>query len=149
MTHGVVTKIVRKKYWWPFGASIYILFFIKKGRKMPSLIELMDDDSMGLNSKTIHDIITMASTDIVKNNLQIVTIDPVDAIRYKGNMFGLLKNVLNIPNSALYINMVVNGYQSSLEYDGKLRLKILNADTAQYIVNLLQEYKTMEKGMGL
>jgi len=116
---------------------------------MPSLIELMDDDSMGLNSKTIHDIITMASTDIVKNNLQIVTIDPVDAIRYKGNMFGLLKNVLNIPNSALYINMVVNGYQSSLEYDGKLRLKILNADTAQYIVNLLQEYKTMEKGMGL
>ena len=116
---------------------------------MSSLISLLDDDSMGLDETTIHNIIMLASTDIVKNNLLTVTLDPVDANRYKGNLFGLLKNVVEIPNSAIYINMVINGYTSSLDYDGKLQLSIVNSDIAQNIITFLQEEKTLKTSMGI
>ena len=115
---------------------------------MTNVISMLDSDGMGLDKHTIHDIISIASSDVVKNNTHIVTVDPVNANRYKGNLFGLLKNVLDIPNSAIYINMVINGYKSSLEYNGKLQLRILDPNVGEEVVNLLNEQKVLRKDMG-
>jgi hypothetical protein len=40
------------------------------------------------------------------------------AYRYKGDFFGLLLKELNIPEEHIIPNMIINGYNSSSEYDG-------------------------------
>lgn len=74
--------------------------------------------------------------DSVRNVLQekyvVATkeISPVQAEKYKHDLFGLLKNELNIPKEFLYPHMIVNGYDSPSNYGGeRLRFKIL--DTRQ------------------
>lgn len=54
-------------------------------------------------------------------------VTPVQAEKYKNDLFGLLKNELSIPNEFLYPHMLVNGYDSPSAYGGeKLRFKILD-----------------------
>lgn len=115
---------------------------------MASVLDLLDNDSMGIDKDNIQNIITLITGSDLDKNVNSVNIDPVDANRYKGNFYGLLKNVLNVPNSAIYFNMLINGYTSSLGYEGSLQVKIIDANIAQKILVFLQEAKTLKANIG-
>lgn len=115
---------------------------------MASVLELLDTDTMGISKDNIHDVLSLIKGSDFSTNLMTTIVDPVDARRYKGNFFGLLKNVLGVPNSAIYMNIILNGYSSSLDYDGKLRITLLSNDVAQNIMVYLQEEKTIKANIG-
>ena len=107
------------------------------------IYKLLDDDTIGLDRDKVHVYKSLIDTKLIQDNITTVNIDPVNANRYKGNLFGLLKNELDIPNSAIYINMLVNDCDSSLMYDGSLNIKILNADIAESILDYIDEHETL------
>lgn len=104
-----------------------------------SYITLMDDDSEHLDLDTIHKWESFVNTPIITDNLHVVQIEPYNANRYKGNFTGLLHNELNIPNSAIYLNTRVNGFKSSLEYDGRLEIVLLEPSITLDILNSIRD----------
>ena len=56
-------------------------------------------------------------------------ITPVQAEKYRGDLFGLLQNELNISQEYLYPHMIVNDYSSPTGYNGeRLRFQIINIE---------------------
>ena len=63
-----------------------------------------------------------------------LSVNTVAAERYKFDLYGLLRNELNIPTMQIYPHMIVNGYMSSYDYYGELlRFKIIDG-------NVLRQY---------
>lgn len=46
------------------------------------------------------------------------SVDAAKAYRYRGDLYGLLKKELNIPEEDITITIQLNGYVSSSDYDG-------------------------------
>lgn len=66
---------------------------------------------------------------VLQENYVITTkeISPVQAEKYKNDLFGLMANELSIPKEYLYPHMLVNGYDSPSSYGGeRLRFDILD-----------------------
>ena len=101
------------------------------------ILELMDDDSMDISTK-LNKWEDYINSDIINNNITTIRIDPVTANRYIGDFYGLLHNVLNIPNVAYYINMRINNIHSSLDYDGFLDIKIINSEIIETIIDMME-----------
>ena len=101
------------------------------------LLKLLDSDTDIVDSKLIHVWESILESDVIKNNLILQNVDPYLGSKYKGNLYGLLHNEYQIPNSAIYINMRINGYKSSLEYDGGLDLYLLDSDVLLNILNTI------------
>ena len=56
-------------------------------------------------------------------------ITAVQAEKYRGDLFGLFKNELNINHEHCYPHMLVNGYYSPNDYDAKVLIfNILNVE---------------------
>ena len=51
-------------------------------------------------------------------NTTTKSISVATANRFKGDFYGLLKRELNIPEEHIIPNMIVNGIDSSTDYDG-------------------------------
>lgn len=57
-------------------------------------------------------------------------ITPVQAEKYKFDLFGLFRDVMRIPEQYIYPHIICNGYDSSQCYNGdKLRFDILDNPT--------------------
>lgn len=98
------------------------------------ILNMMDNDSLGIDTDSIHFWESMIGSDMVKNNLNTIEIEPSISNQYKNNLYGLLHNIYNIPNEAFYINMRINNFKSSLEYNGELKLNIVNPDIVESII---------------
>lgn len=107
--------------------------------------KLMDDDSFGLDSETIHILESFLQSLTENKDFITMTVEPVDANRYKGDLIGLLTNVFKIPNSATYLNMRINGFKSTLDYDGERQIKILESSKVEAILDIINERKTMKE----
>jgi len=99
------------------------------------ILNLMDGDSEIIDKDKIHKWLNMLNTPLINYNINEITIDPYLGVKYKGNFTGLLKNELNIPNSAIFLNTIINGFDSSLDYDGRLYIKLLEPDV---VINILE-----------
>lgn len=65
---------------------------------------------------------------LTKHVATTTEITPVDAEKYKFDLYGLMRNVLGIPDNLVYPNMICNGYACSTHYSGELlRFKILDS----------------------
>jgi len=98
------------------------------------ILNLMDEDGLGIDAETIHFWESTVGSPIVTDNLNIIDIEPSVGIQYKNNLYGLLHNIYNIPNEAYYINMRINNFKSSLEYNGELKLRVVNPDIIEDII---------------
>ena len=64
-------------------------------------------------------------------------ITTVDAEKYRFDMYGLFKHVLNIPDEYIYPHILANGYDSSYDYNGnQLRIKMLDLSALEQYYNL-------------
>lgn len=59
------------------------------------------------------DITKRTFTNTITKSISVTT-----ANRFKGDFYGLLKRELNIPEEHIIPNMIVNGIDSSTDYDG-------------------------------
>lgn len=53
-----------------------------------------------------------------KYDLEEKVVQPIDAYRYQGNLFGLFK-IMNIPSKLHFYTMYMNGYTNPMSYEGK------------------------------
>jgi len=102
------------------------------------IFDLIDSDSEFVDSIMIHRWESVLHTSTVRDNLIMRTITPYLGSKYKGNLYGLLHNELHIPNSGIYLNIRINGFKSSLAYDGELELKILEPDVMLSLLDTLK-----------
>lgn len=102
------------------------------------ILELMKDDSMLLDTINIHKIESILTMKIIQDNIKETPVIPMDAEVYRGNFYGLIHNVYRIPNNAFFITMRINGYKSSIEYNGELIVKILHPDIMLRILEIIQ-----------
>lgn len=93
---------------------------------------------MYLKDNAIHEWKSLSNTDRVRDNLTLTTIPSDKATAYTGNLVGLMRNELDIPMSCIYINMLVNNYNSSLEYGGDSSLYILDPEIATELLYYIQ-----------
>ena len=69
-------------------------------------------------------------------------ISGVIAEKYKHDMYGLLRN-MEIPDAHILPHILVNGYNSSREYDGRLtNIKILDGSRLDIYLRLYKNKKT-------
>ena len=57
---------------------------------------------------------------LIKNltSNRVIAIKPYEAIKYKGDFYGLLRNSM-VDDSVMYISMKINGYNSFSQYEGE------------------------------
>jgi len=103
------------------------------------ILQKLDNDSMQLDDYSMATIESLLHTPIVQNNINEVEIDNYLTEKYINNLYGLLHNELGISNNAFYINMRINGYKSSIEYDGRLTLFILDPDITLKIIKAIRD----------
>jgi len=102
------------------------------------IFDLIDSDSEFVDSVMIHRWESVLHTDLVQNHLVTRSVTPYLGSKYSGNLYGLLHNELQIPNSAIYLNIRINGFKSSLDYNGELMLKILDPDVMLSLLDTLK-----------
>jgi len=69
-----------------------------------------------------------------------VDIKPAQANKYIGDMYGLFKNDLNVPENAIILHILANGYNSSCDYHGeKLRLMLLDYNIITTYLQLMKK----------
>ena len=102
------------------------------------VLKLMDSDSEIVDKDKIHKWLNLLNTPLINNNIKDVNIDPYLGVKYRGNFTGLLKNELQIPNSAIFLNIIINGFNSSLDYDGRLVIKLLEPDVLVGILEYIR-----------
>jgi len=100
-----------------------------------TVLKGLDDDSMCLNFNNLQIWESFLNTPYIDKNTTAIEVSPVDAINYTGDMYGLFHNVYDIPNSAIYINIRINGFTSSSDYNGARKLKLLSAEKVYAIVD--------------
>jgi len=103
------------------------------------IVNMMGDDTMQLDAETIHKFESLLDTQLIRDNITMVTLEPYKGEKYKGNLYGLLHNEFNIPNFAIYLIIRINGFKSSLTYDGRLNLMILNPETVETIISNIKD----------
>lgn len=63
---------------------------------------------------------------ILKPNAKPQKVEGTVAYQYKGDLYGLMKKHLKIPEDEITINMHLNGFYNSSDYDGlKIEFKII------------------------
>ena len=64
-------------------------------------------------------------------------ITPVQAEKYRGDIYGLFRNELNIVHEYVYPHMIVNGYLSPYDYGGEiLTFDIIDIDALRTYYSL-------------
>ena len=106
---------------------------------MISLLNLLDDGSMQLTEHRLHDWESLINTPLLLENTKEITIDPVIGLQYVGDFYGLLHNILNIPNVACFINMRINHLTSSLEYKGATTIKLIDPTALADIITYMNQ----------
>lgn len=92
---------------------------------------------------------SILNTKIVKEDVREVTIEQVKADRWFGNLYGLFLNELGLSPNSVYINMRINGYSSSLDYKGELKLKILEPRAFNTIIETYLQNKALKKSLNM
>ena len=77
---------------------------------------------------------------VISSNCVVRTVTGAAAHKYQGDFFGLLKHELYTPIEYWAPILLVNGYDSSSDYDGT-RVDILIPDTAQLTALINTFYK--------
>lgn len=66
------------------------------------------------------------------------TIEPVTADKYRNNMYGLLRNHIGISEEHIAINILLNGYSNSSDYDAEvLEIKCVDPSWLEGAMNIL------------
>lgn len=85
---------------------------------------------------------TIAPLLAIKHSTGTTEITPHLANMYRGDLYGLFKNELDMPEEYIYPHIRANGYDSSGSYDGKrLRFVLLEAATVGIYHNLFTKNK--------
>ena len=108
-----------------------------------TITDLQDEESLGLEDGVLQEIEGLLNSPMVINNISSRNIDSVLANKYIADLYGLLHNEFDIPNEAIYINIRLNGYRSSLDYDGRLSLSILDPETFETILEFIQQKQSL------
>ena len=98
-----------------------------------SILKLLDSDSMELDEFKVHQWESLINSPLLNNNISTVDVEHVDGDMYQGDFYGLLHNILDIPNSACYVNMRINGLTGSTEYNGFTKIKLLDPEVFENI----------------
>ena len=103
------------------------------------VIQLLDDDSLQLDTRSINIIESLINTPLVQDNIYTTVIDGYLIEKYRGNFYGLLHNELNVLNNSYYINLRVNGLKSPLDYNGFMEIKLVKQDVVLKILETIRE----------
>lgn len=93
-----------------------------------------------LNREILHIIESYGSSNLIKDNVVLKEVDPAIAGQYIGDLYGLLTNIMNIPPEAVYITIRINGYASSIEYDGRKKIYLLNPEVFSKVYSTIEMY---------
>jgi len=74
----------------------------------------------------------------LEDKVKIVRLETGIVNTYVGDLFGLLNNELGIVRDAWYVIMKLNGYDSSVEYDGREWLLIPDPDAIEDILEKIK-----------
>lgn len=58
---------------------------------------------------------------MIKNDTDKILVHEISkeqANSYKGDLMGILKNIIQVPDELIYPNILINGYKSSSEFNG-------------------------------
>ena len=94
---------------------------------MPTISSLKNNISQDFATesyKRLMDDHFMLIKNLVSN--RSITIKPYEAIKYRGDFYGLLRNGM-VDESVMYITMKINGYNSFSDYEGE-RTEFIVAD---------------------
>ena len=95
---------------------------------------LHDIDDTMLSKELIHKLEPYVHTQLIKDNIKQVTIEKGKSKTFVGNFYGLLKNELFIDSKYWYLNMRINGFKSSLDYNGETVINIVNSEILDLII---------------
>lgn len=114
-----------------------------------TVTKLMDEDSYHIDRDTLDIYESLLNTELLNDSVTTINVEPVNAERYKGDFFGLLHNVYQLPNFSLYLITRLNGFKSSLEYEGSLQIKIFNDDAISAIIDYINELNVVRNELNI
>ena len=113
---------------------------------------------MTINEKSIEEFVTdremlhyvesLLSTPIIQDNIREKEIEPVLANRWYGNFYGLLHNELYISPNALYLHLRINGFRLNTDYKGSRKIKVLEPEVFEEILDAYEKNKAYKNSLG-
>lgn len=91
-----------------------------------------------ISYKLQHQWESILNTPIIIDNTKLTTVNEGISNSYTGNFYGLLSNELKIPQVYWYINMRVNGYECTLDYDGASTFYIIDPSVLEDCLNIIR-----------